>query len=180
MSTKEKKMESGRCRQIKFEMCKTIKSRGKEIHSEGVCMLGINHVAINWCVCVCVFLFTGLGCGSGFADVLQDRVSLFILSILFFLDSTQLRRGRNLTLCLWKVQIFFFFFLKLQISICLFRFNYVGKGGDQSSRWFPQGQQTRLKTIKHVGFCSEIKSVRRETRTENSRILSENHQWYED
>lgn len=77
------------------------------MHSEG-CMLGINHVPINWvCVCVCVFSFTGLGCVSGFADVLQDRVSLFILSILFFPDSTQLRKGRHLTSHLWKAHFFF-------------------------------------------------------------------------
>lgn len=57
-------------------------------------------------VCVCVFSFTGLGCVSGFADVLQDRVSLFILAILFFPDSTQLRKGRHLTSHLWKAHIF--------------------------------------------------------------------------
>lgn len=105
-------MKSGKHTQINFEMCKMIKSRGKEIHSEGVCMQGINHVTINWgpsvrvCVCVCVFPFTGLGCGSGFADVLQDRVSLFILSILFFLDSTQLWRVGNSTLPLLKLPVF--------------------------------------------------------------------------
>lgn len=54
---------------------------------------------INWgpSVYVCVFPFTGVRCGSGFADVFQDRVSLFILSILFFLDSTQLWGVRNLS-----------------------------------------------------------------------------------
>lgn len=41
-------------------------------------------------MCVCVFVFTGLGCRPGFADVLQDRISLFIFSIFLFLGTTQL------------------------------------------------------------------------------------------
>lgn len=53
-----------------------------------------------------VFLFTGLGCVSGFADVLQDRVSLFIFSILFFLGATQLWRARKSILYLSMSSIF--------------------------------------------------------------------------
>lgn len=61
-------MKSGKRTQINFEMCKMIKSRGKEIHSEGVCMQGINNVTINWGpsvrVCVCVSIYwTGMWFG---------------------------------------------------------------------------------------------------------------------
>lgn len=69
-----------------------------------------------------VFLFTGLGRVSGFADVLQDRVSLFIFSILFFLGATQLRRARKSILYLSISSI-----LKSTISIRLFSLNCIAK-----------------------------------------------------
>lgn len=50
-------------------------------------------------MCDWVFVFTGLGCGPGFADILQDRISLFIFSILFFLGTAQLWREGPIKSC---------------------------------------------------------------------------------
>lgn len=84
--TKRKKIvKSGKCHKSNFEISKTIKpKKEKDKKSMRGVIIGAPSVAV---------VFTGLGRRPGFADVLQDGVPLFVVSVLFFPGAAQLRRA---------------------------------------------------------------------------------------